>query len=67
MDEGHGLRASVACLFDDDRDGIVDVQIHIDGVPAIKDSGKQQRSRGDDQARRALLAARTHLIHAHAA
>ncbi len=44
LDDGEQLQASVAHLFDDDGDSIVDVQIHIDGVPPI-DGRKRKRRR----------------------
>jgi hypothetical protein len=45
LDEGYSLSASVACLFDDDRDGDVDVQIHIDNVPDIRSTERKRRRR----------------------
>ena len=33
LDQGQQLSVSTAHLFDDDDDGIIDVQVHIDGVP----------------------------------
>lgn len=33
LDSGYDLSVSTAHLFDDDGDGVVDVQVHIDGVP----------------------------------
>lgn len=45
LDEGYALSACVACLFDDDRDGDVDVQIHIDNVPDIRNAERKRRRR----------------------
>lgn len=45
LDEGYAMNASVACLFDDDRDGNVDVQIHIDNVPDIRNAERKRRRR----------------------
>lgn len=49
LDEGYALSASVACLFDDDRDGDVDVQIHIDNVPDIGNAERKRRRRAKQQ------------------
>lgn len=35
LDQGDQLKASVAHVFDDDGDSVLDVQIHIDGVPPL--------------------------------
>lgn len=43
LDDGEQLRASVAHLFDDDADGLVDLQIHIDNVPPPRAKRKKRR------------------------
>ncbi len=45
IDEGEPLRASVAHLFDDDGDSVIDVQIHIDGVPPVARKSKARKRR----------------------